>query len=188
MISFETKSCRGHPADPSTSGVSFKSGYHSPNKLTKWLPILGGKQDQFSICRTSQRRFLLSQHNRLYQISIAAVSICDLEINTASWWWDQQKQVAFWWSRGYGYYMSLGNINFTVRNKPTMNAWIPISLLPIPPKRLEKVPRNPTEAQELDALQVMHEILSSILSPLSSILSPLADARSQKVKPHPQPP
>ncbi|KAF8430328.1 hypothetical protein EV426DRAFT_526517, partial [Tirmania nivea] len=70
-------------------------------------------------------------------------------------------------------YMSLGNINSIVRNKPTMNAWIPIALLPILPKCLDKVPGNPTEAQELDALQVTHEILSSILSPL-------ADARSQQ--------
>src|SRR5437868_13301746 len=64
-------------------------------------------------------------------------------------------------------YMSIGNIDSTVRNKPTMNAWIPLALLPTPPKRLEKIPGNPTEAQELDALQVTHEILSTILSPLS---------------------
>ncbi|KAF8427073.1 hypothetical protein EV426DRAFT_506455, partial [Tirmania nivea] len=70
-------------------------------------------------------------------------------------------------------YMSIGNIKSTVRNKPTMNAWIPIALLPIPPKRLDKIPNHPTEAQELDALQVTHEILSSILSPLP-------DERSQQ--------
>ena len=69
--------------------------------------------------------------------------------------------------------MSIGNIKSTVRNKPTMNAWIPIALLPIPPKRLDKIPTYPAEAQELDALQITHEILSSILSPLS-------DGRSQK--------
>ena len=68
--------------------------------------------------------------------------------------------------------MSIGNIKSTLRNKPTMNAWIPIALLPIPPKRLDKLPTYPQEAQELDALQVTHEILSSILSPLS-------DAKSQ---------
>ncbi|KAF8415846.1 hypothetical protein EV426DRAFT_541644, partial [Tirmania nivea] len=48
-------------------------------------------------------------------------------------------------------YMSIGNIKSIVRNKPTMNAWIPIALLP-----------------ELDALQIMHEILSHILSPLAN--------------------
>ncbi|KAF8414440.1 hypothetical protein EV426DRAFT_541851, partial [Tirmania nivea] len=31
-------------------------------------------------------------------------------------------------------YMSIGNIKSTVYNKPTMNTWIPITLLPIPPK------------------------------------------------------
>ena len=70
-------------------------------------------------------------------------------------------------------YMSIGNIKSTVRNKPTMNAWIPIALLPIPPKRLDKIPTYSAEAQELDVLQITHEILSSILSPLS-------DARSQQ--------
>jgi len=69
--------------------------------------------------------------------------------------------------------MSIGNIQSTVRNKPTMNAGMPIALLPIPPKRLDKIPTYPAEAQELDALQITHEILSSILSPLS-------DAKSQE--------
>ncbi|KAF8423067.1 hypothetical protein EV426DRAFT_534593, partial [Tirmania nivea] len=70
-------------------------------------------------------------------------------------------------------YMSIGNIASTVHNKLTVNAWIPIALLPVPPKRFDKIPGHPTEAQELDALQVTHEILSSILSSLS-------DARSQQ--------
>jgi len=70
-------------------------------------------------------------------------------------------------------YMSIRNIQATVLNKPIMNAWIPIALLPIPPKRLDKIPTYPAEAQDLDALQITHEILSSILSPLS-------DAKSQE--------
>ncbi|KAF8418455.1 hypothetical protein BGX38DRAFT_1147505 [Terfezia claveryi] len=48
-----------------------------------------------------------------------------------------------------------------------MNAWIPIALLPISPKHLDKIPGNLVKAQELDAFQVTHEILSSILSPLA---------------------
>ena len=67
--------------------------------------------------------------------------------------------------------MSIGNIDSTVRNKPTMNAWIPIAFLPIPPKRLDKVTGYSMEEQELDALQAIHEIISYILSPL-------ADAKS----------
>jgi len=46
----------------------------------------------------------------------------------------------------------IGNIKSTVHNKPTMNAWIPIALLPIAPKHLDKIPTYPAEAQELDAL------------------------------------
>ncbi|KAF8422736.1 hypothetical protein EV426DRAFT_505540, partial [Tirmania nivea] len=70
-------------------------------------------------------------------------------------------------------YMSIGNIKSSIRNKPSKNAWIPLALLPTPPKRLGKIPNYPVDAQELDALQVTHEILSSILSPL-------ADPQSRK--------
>ncbi|KAF8441111.1 hypothetical protein BGX38DRAFT_1096925 [Terfezia claveryi] len=114
-------------------------------------------------------------------------------MNTASWWWDQQQLIPVSTTlvpvllasdqthltnfsgdkKLWPLYMSIGNIKSSIRNKLTMNAWIPIALLLTPPKRLAKVPGNPMEAQELDALQVTHEILSSILSPL-------ADAQSQQ--------
>jgi len=48
-----------------------------------------------------------------------------------------------------------------------MNAWIPLALLPILPKRLDKVANYAQDVQELDAQQVTHEIISHILSPLS---------------------
>ncbi|KAF8458605.1 hypothetical protein BGX38DRAFT_1080283, partial [Terfezia claveryi] len=48
-------------------------------------------------------------------------------------------------------YMSIGNIKSSVRNKPTMNAWIPLRYYPPPLNTL-----------------------------LNSILSPLADAQSQQ--------
>jgi len=70
-------------------------------------------------------------------------------------------------------YMSIGNVKSTLRNKSTMNAWIRNALLPIAPKRLDKIPTCPAEAQELDALQISHEFLRSILIPLS-------DARSKQ--------
>ncbi|KAF8435241.1 hypothetical protein BGX38DRAFT_1074065, partial [Terfezia claveryi] len=93
---------------------------------------------------------------------------------TASWWWDQQQLISVGTTlvpillasdqthltnfsgdkKLWPLYMSIGNIKSSVRNKPTMNAWIPIALLPTPPKRLAKI--------------------------LSSILSPLADAQSQQ--------
>jgi len=50
-----------------------------------------------------------------------------------------------------------------------MNAWILLALLPIPPKRLDKIPGYPVDTQKLDALQVTHEIISSILSPLCNV-------------------
>ncbi|KAF8441128.1 hypothetical protein BGX38DRAFT_1096931, partial [Terfezia claveryi] len=52
-------------------------------------------------------------------------------------------------------YMSIGNIKFTICNKPTMNVWIPIALLPIPPKHLDRILGHPVEAQELDAPQMV---------------------------------
>ena len=69
--------------------------------------------------------------------------------------------------------MSIGNIASTACNEPTMNAWIPIGLLLIPRKRLDKISNSTQVAQELDALQVSHKVISHILSPLS-------DASSQR--------
>ena len=63
--------------------------------------------------------------------------------------------------------MSAGNIHSKIRNKPSANPWVPIALLPIPPKRLDKLPDYPQEEQELDALQVVHDIGSLVLSPLT---------------------
>ena len=64
-------------------------------------------------------------------------------------------------------YITIGNIDSEIRNKPSKHTWIPLAFLPIPPKRLEKLPDYPLEKQELDALQVFHEIVSLILSPLT---------------------
>ncbi|KAF8414612.1 hypothetical protein BGX38DRAFT_1110896, partial [Terfezia claveryi] len=49
-------------------------------------------------------------------------------------------------------YMNIRNIKSTICNKPTMNVWISIALLPIPPKYLNKIPGIPVEVQELDTL------------------------------------
>ena len=51
------------------------------------------------------------------------------------------------------------------------NAWIPLAFLPIPPKSLGGVVVYTVEQQDLDALQVIHEIISRILSPLSDAAS-----------------
>ena len=52
-----------------------------------------------------------------------------------------------------------------------MNAWIPLVFLPIPPKGLGGVVGYTVEQQELGTLQVIHEIISRILSPLSDAAS-----------------
>ena len=48
-----------------------------------------------------------------------------------------------------------------------MHVWIPLALLPIPLKRLDKVPTYTTSDQQLDALQTLHDIIIRVLSPLS---------------------
>lgn len=59
----------------------------------------------------------------------------------------------------------MGAFHSKLRNKPGLNAWIPTVLLPIPPTRLDKLPDYPLEAHKLDALQVVHDIVSLIFSP-----------------------
>ena len=69
--------------------------------------------------------------------------------------------------------MSIGNIVSTARNTTTMYACIPIGHLPIPPNRLDQISNYTQDVQELDALQLSHEVTSHILSHLS-------DASSQR--------
>ena len=69
-------------------------------------------------------------------------------------------------------YISIGNITSDTRNKPSMHAWIPLALLPIPPKRIPNIAHHSIKQQEMESLQVTHDILSHILHPL-------ADAQSQ---------
>ena len=64
-------------------------------------------------------------------------------------------------------YMSIGNIRSTIRNTPTMHAWIPIALLPIVPKRVNKIPGYSVATQEIQALQTVHDVLARLLRPLS---------------------
>ena len=59
-------------------------------------------------------------------------------------------------------------MNSEIRNKPLKHAWIPLAFLPIHTERLEKLPDYPLEKQELDAIQVFHEIVSLTLSPLTN--------------------
>jgi len=64
-------------------------------------------------------------------------------------------------------YMSIGHILSAVRNTHTMHAWIPIALLPIGPKRVNKILQYSVEIPERQALQTIHDVLTILLKPLS---------------------
>ena len=66
-------------------------------------------------------------------------------------------------------YMSIGNISSQIRNKPASQAWICIGLLPIGPKRTQRIKGFTIQQQEYDTLTVQHKILEHILEPLSCI-------------------
>ena len=66
-------------------------------------------------------------------------------------------------------FMSIGNIHPGIRNKPTMQEWILIGLLPIGHKRTYGIKGFNNQQQEYDSLTVPHRILERILEPLSSI-------------------
>jgi hypothetical protein len=65
-------------------------------------------------------------------------------------------------------YMSLGNIRSATRNAPTKQAWLPIALLPVGPKRVNKIPGYTIDTQEIQALQTVHDVLAHMLKPLST--------------------
>ena len=65
-------------------------------------------------------------------------------------------------------YMSIGNIKLSTRNKPSNQAWVPVALLPVGPKRVKKVPGWSEEKQEQESIKVLHSLLEVILRPLSN--------------------
>ena len=68
-------------------------------------------------------------------------------------------------------YMTIGNIHSNIRNKPSYNVWILIALLPIPPKRVSKIPRYKESEQELDSLAILHQYLWTLLRPLADFFN-----------------
>ena len=66
-------------------------------------------------------------------------------------------------------FMSSRNIHSRIQNKPIMQAWILIGLLPIGPKRTQGIKSFNIHQQEYDSLTVQHRILERIVEPLSSI-------------------
>ena len=69
-------------------------------------------------------------------------------------------------------YLTLGNIHSRIRNKPSAHAWIPIALLPIFPKRVDKIPGYSEASQEKECSQLLHNILWNILEPLTDYERP----------------
>ena len=65
-------------------------------------------------------------------------------------------------------YMSIGNIKSSTRNKSSIQAWVPVALLPVGPKRVKKVPGWPEKKQEQESIHVLHSLLEVILRPLSN--------------------
>ena len=65
-------------------------------------------------------------------------------------------------------YMSIGNIKSSMRNKPSNQAWVPVALFPVGPKRVKKVPGWSEEKQEQESIKVLHSLLEVILCPLSN--------------------
>jgi len=48
-----------------------------------------------------------------------------------------------------------------------MHAWIPIALLPIGPKLVNKIPGYSVYTQEIQGLQTVHDVIRHLLQPLS---------------------
>ena len=65
--------------------------------------------------------------------------------------------------------MTLGNIHSSIRNKPSAHAWIPLALLPIPPKKVDKIPGFSKAQQEQESSQTLHNVLWDILCPLADV-------------------
>ena len=76
----------------------------------------------------------------------------------------------FWGDRKlWPIYMTLGNIYSSIRNKPSAHTWIPLVLLPIPPKKVDKIPGFSKVQQEQEYSQTLHNILWDILCPLADV-------------------
>ena len=67
-------------------------------------------------------------------------------------------------------YMTLGNIHRSIYNKPSYHTWIPIAMLPIPPKRVSKLHEYNEAQQELDALDMLHQVRWQLLHLLANYI------------------
>lgn len=65
-------------------------------------------------------------------------------------------------------YMSIGNIPSSIRGKPSQHAWVLIALLPVGPKRVHKQAGWSVAKQEKESIEIIHGLLTHMLSPLSA--------------------
>jgi len=66
-------------------------------------------------------------------------------------------------------FMSIGNIRSEFWNKPSSQAWILVRLLPVGPKRNNKVAGFSAKDQEYDAVSVQDKIIAHIMLPLTKL-------------------
>ncbi|KAF8415391.1 hypothetical protein BGX38DRAFT_1281348 [Terfezia claveryi] len=150
---FQENILPGSPADPRRLVSPLNRGTHSPDKPTKWLPILGAtgsvqyaehpKADFYYRNIIDCIKYLLRQRAFVKHMLWEPVKLFNSdneriysELNTGSWWWDQQKQVpvgctvvrSFWrrikpisptslGTRSYAAVYEYWNIKSTIRNK-----------------------------------------------------------------------
>ena len=62
-------------------------------------------------------------------------------------------------------YMSIGNIQRSTRNSPTIQASLSIALLLVGANRVKKIPGYTVDMQEIQALQTIYDILTDLLKP-----------------------
>ncbi|KAF8460148.1 hypothetical protein BDZ91DRAFT_785483 [Kalaharituber pfeilii] len=111
------------------------------------------------------------------------------EMHTGNWWWKTQEELPVGSTlvpillasdgthltnysgdkKIWPVYMSIGNITSSVRNTPSMHAWIPIAMPPTIPKRVNRIVGYSIGTQEEESLQVIHDILTHILHPLTDM-------------------
>ena len=79
-------------------------------------------------------------------------------------------------------YMTVGNIYSSIRNRPSYHVWLPIAFLPIPPKRVEKIPGYTEAHQELHAMEVFHWCIWQLLCPLADYVNSTKLDESMQVR------
>ena len=73
--------------------------------------------------------------------------------------------------------MSIANIKSSTSNKSSNQAWVPVAVLPVGPKRVKKVTRWPKEKQEQESILILHSLREVILRPLSNAVQDMIQVK-----------